>query len=250
MKSAETLQTKLSLELRDMIYTNLWTTPEIMETCERVLKANKSSIHSKYPITIYWTLSQRIHFIDKHYVSSTTTLETVNAMYRMLPSLESPLTTDLADLPHICRDPFGVGHCATYALRQLKIICKVDRYRIKNKCESRKRKQCTHTACERAYTYQEYIRRQLEPMLRVAQKRNFHLELLFIQRNIRLGVLSEVLEAFIDVYRAFETAGANVTVIWQYASKTFKTAVPWNRDCKTCKLARDIEPFFEIHRSH
>ena len=115
---------------------------------------------NEHPITVCSELSTRFHFVDPGFVGFTTACEAVNMMYKLLPSFNSPLTAHLADLPYICGDPFGVGHCATAALRQLRITCKVDRYRIKNKCKSHRRKECTHTASERAYTHRAIIRQE------------------------------------------------------------------------------------------
>lgn len=75
-----------------------------------------------------------------------------------------------------------------------------------------------------------------------------------IQRNVRLGVLSEVLDAFADVCWVFKAAGADVTATCQYADKTFYHSFVRDsiRNANTdgiCKPALDAKPFFEMHQS-
>ena len=155
-------------------------------------------------------------------------------MYTTLSSSGSPLTTYLADLPYTCRDPFHVGHFATYTLRHLKIICKVDRYGNFYKCKSRNQKNYTHTSSEGAYIHREIIRDELEPLLRVAKKRSFQLELVLVQRNVCVEVLSDMLDTFTDVHSAFETAGADVKVTWQ------SRLVSSNASRLSCRLSREV----------
>lgn len=257
LRFANIVQTRLSRELRDMIHAHLWMAKDTVEKYEGLMSAItvKQSSSVKYSALItYRALFRGFPIINKNYVGSTTACEAVDAMYRALPLFagKTPLTIRLDDVPYVCGDPFNIGHNGTSALRQFKIVCKIDRYRTRNKC--RARASCTHTASERVYTYRENIRHELAPLLQVAKKRNFQLELLFIQRNIRLGVLSEVLDAFSEVYWAFETAGANVTVTWQYADKSINGPVTWGPNStltyETHKLARDVKPFFEMHRSN
>jgi hypothetical protein len=89
-----------------------------------------------------------------------------------------------------------------------------------------------------------------EPLLRVVKKQNFRLELLFVQCNACLGVFNEILDAFTDVYWAFKTAGADVKASGQYAPKIVKHSPERDLYYKACKLACDVKPYFEMHRSN
>lgn len=257
LRFADIAQARLPRELRDMIHAHLWMAKDMVEKYEGLMSAitvKHSSCVKHSALIVYRALVRGFPFIDKNYVGSTTAYEAVDAMCRalLLFAGKNPLTVRLDDVPYICDDPFNISHNGASAIRQLKIVCKIDRYRTRNKC--RARASCTHTASERAYTYRENIRHELAPLLQVAKKRNFQLGLLFIQRNIRLGVLSEVLDAFSEVYWAFETARANVTMTWQYADKSFNGPVTWGPNStltyETHKLARDVKPLFEMHRSN
>ena len=68
------------------------------------------------------------------------------------------------------------------------------------------------------------------------------LDVIFIERDVRLAVFLEALDVFSDVHHSSERAGARLTVTWRYGSTLIK-----NSDLTS--FTRDIIPHFAKPRN-
>jgi hypothetical protein len=120
------------------------------------------------------------HLVNSNYVGSSAAYEAVDVVYKALPSItaDEHLSGRLQDVLVICEDSFNFSHNASSSLRRLKIFCKVDRYRINNK-----RRSCRsymYTVSQRVHTYQDRICSEFASLSRIAKRKDFELDVIFI----------------------------------------------------------------------
>ncbi|XPS68788.1 hypothetical protein M3J09_001072 [Ascochyta lentis] len=242
LEFAKNMQRYLPRELRHVALTHLWTREKLINRHGMGTWGITRKEHRRTGSHARSSVRQIPHFLKKDYVGKATAYEAAEIMYGHVWSRDKHIKMYgmLHDVRFLCGDPFDVGHDASSTLRRLEITCEVDRYRVKNKCGLRS--SCTHTASERAYTYQDKLRSEFAPLLNVVNKMGFQLEVVFIQRNVRLGVLIEVLETFADVYHAYQQAGARLKIDWKYAQCEHTIL-------DSHQFTRDLEPFFAMPRN-
>jgi hypothetical protein len=156
------------------------------------------------------------HFLSTHYVGPQTALEVAEALYKT-DSADSMLILSPKQLDHaLLRDSFMVGLRPINVLQSLALECKIDHYRT-GPASHAQSDTCQHTAAEVRYIDGVELRAQINTLLQVKNKKDFHLKLVLIQRNIRFAVLAEAIQAFRDVRDAFMTEGCDVDIVWAYA---------------------------------
>ena len=164
------------------------------------------------------------HFFYPHYVGYETARELIEKVYNSKWFENMTLygvSTGLRSLLHA--DPFGAGFDISPFVRSVNVVCFVDQYRTPQACNSWdiSRDTCrrSHTPYARRYLDREEIELDFNNLLGLEKNKGFHsLEITFVQRNVRIDVLEEALEAFSKVYHAFRASGCALRVEWKYLS--------------------------------
>lgn len=164
------------------------------------------------------------HFLYPQYVGYETARELIEKVYNSNWFENMTLygvATGLHSLLHT--DPFGAGFDIGRFVRSVNIICFVDQYRNPQSCTRRDISQDTcrslHTPYARRYLDREKIKSDFNNLFGLEKNKGFHsLEVSFVQRNVRIDVLEEALEAFSEVYHAFRASGCTLRVEWKYFS--------------------------------
>lgn len=130
-------------------------------------------------------------------------------------------STGLHSLLHA--DPFGARFDIGPFVRSVSIVCFVDQYRTPRSCNRRdvSRDTCRglHTPYARRYLDRDEIKSDFNNLLGLEKNKGFRsLEISFVQRNVRIDVLEEALEAFSEVYHAFRASACALRVEWKYLS--------------------------------
>lgn len=164
------------------------------------------------------------HFFYPQYMGYETARELIEKVYNSKWFENMTLygiSTELHSLLHT--DPFGAGFDIGPFTRSVNIVCFVDQYRTPQFCSRQEisRDTCRglHTPYARRYLDREEIKSDFSNLLGLEKNKGFHsLEISFVQRNIRIDVLEEALEAFSEVYQAFRASGCALRVEWKYFS--------------------------------
>lgn len=94
-------------------------------------------------------------------------------------------------------------------------MCKIDRYRYRSdRC--RKFKSHVYTHRDRYYIEVDRLKHQFNCLLDVVHKEEFELYITFLHCHVRLDVLEEALEAFAEVYHAYEYKAQTMDIYWEY----------------------------------
>lgn len=147
-------------------------------------------------------------------------VEVVERLYRSEWFDDQTLYGQTADLNALINtDAFGAGFDPASLIQSLSIVCDVDQYRRPRPAYPCKN--CRHTPYERRYIDQDRLKSEFDQLLGLVDSENFfHLEVTFIQRNIRIDVLEEALEAFRNVHQAFRQSDAALYIQWSSSSFT------------------------------
>ena len=213
---ADQIQTRLPRELRNMVWEWVWDDVANEDKWDGMLLWNEKTTPCTHsPCRCEPTFDFYIpHYFQSAYVGVTTAREIVETMYRNFPCIWIARTPEkIKDV--LFHDPFHVGFNPLSTIRALYIDCKIDNYRTSRKC-FRKNRACEHHSAERAYIKRSALKASFDHLLAIPKKAGFGLKVYFVQRNVRLAVLEEALEAFRDVYVAFQDAGASLEVDWHY----------------------------------
>jgi hypothetical protein len=218
MRLADMMQTKLPRELRDMVYAHLWNEHTLIcrysGSFVRLVVGGQLDLDAA-DLTALCDESELPHFLGSRYVGKTTALEVVHALYKVLHGHDAvrASTQNLRDT--LLDDRFCVGFQAITVLRELSIYCKLDRYRtppFRHKLTPT----CKHSDPETLFIDQDKLKADLKAFNTIVDKKNFRLEILLLQRNIRIAVLTESLDVFRDIRKTFVEQGADVQIIWAY----------------------------------
>lgn len=157
------------------------------------------------------------HFLCSEYVGRATASESVHALYKALHGHDAvrASTQNLHDA--LFEDRFHVGLQPFTVMREFRIYCKLDRRTPPLRHELTK--DCHHSGPETIYIDQARLKADLKALDIIKDKKNFKLEILLLQRNIRPSVLAESFEVFRDVRKTFIEQGAVVQIIWSYDTK-------------------------------
>jgi hypothetical protein len=175
-------------------------------------------------------------------MGNATAFEIVELVYRdewfQFATLHS-MPTHLGKLIH--EDSFQAGFDPAPLIRELDIYCHVDWYRLPRD-HHRPTGECSHSPYERRYTDQDELKEQFSHLLDIVHNKELRcLKVNFIQRNVRLDVLEEVLEAFTSVYFAFRQAGATMRLDWIYQGVIDTDYEP--------RMTKNVGKFFILPRS-
>ena len=145
------------------------------------------------------------YFLGSEYMGTAIAAEIVETLYRQPWFQDEYIEVGLEDIKHAVKaDSFDVGFCPALVLRLLDFACKIDRYRRKR---SKHSKDHPYTRHDRLYIDTDKLKRHFGCLLSIARKRGFKLSVYFYQRNSRLSVLEEALEAFAEVYHTYKCEG-------------------------------------------
>ncbi|KAH7409880.1 hypothetical protein DE146DRAFT_732752 [Phaeosphaeria sp. MPI-PUGE-AT-0046c] len=214
---AESMQTKLPRELRDMIYGyvidysinhDLWSSTITYITggeinCGVAGLSNLCDANSLPPI------------LCPGYVGSAIEVEAVHALYS---ALRGHLTLGAsAEYLHnvLSGDPFCAGFAPKEVVRSLNISCKLDHYRTRP-LRHALTNDCNHTIEDTYYIDQARLKADLDEILSVKDKKHLRLRLILLQRNVRVAILHEAIEIIRDSRRTLITAGSNLDIQWAY----------------------------------
>lgn len=213
---ANQIQARLPRELRNMIYEWLWDDDTVDEYWDGIFldsdEATSADHHSCDWEPPFWM--EIPHFFLPSYVGLASAFELIETMYTNLPqSLVAQTPERIKDV--LFNDLLHVGYIPIFKISALYVACKVCNYRTPKKC-SKKNKRCEHSPKERAYVRQSELKACFDHLLAIPKKDGFELRVVFKQRDIRLAVLEEALQTFIEVHHTFIQAGAHVEVKWEY----------------------------------
>ncbi|KAH6644258.1 hypothetical protein C7974DRAFT_17637 [Boeremia exigua] len=221
-KFAEQIQSILPPEIRSMVYSYLLdddTWEEYENDFMAVSSVLPPSIGHCSCLRVFHGLPRVPHFLLPEYVGVAAS-EIVEKVYSDDWFKEQILygpTTKLESLVH--KDAFGAGFDPAPHIRNLDLDCAVDEYRRPRTIHSGDT--CQHTPYERKYIEQDRLKSHFDQLLGVVHNPHFEeLVITFTQRNVRIDVLEEALEAFVDVHKAFKSAGKTMHLSWTYTSAT------------------------------
>lgn len=176
------------------------------------------------------------HYLYTEYVGSATAQEVVGKLYNSKWFSEITLYAiprHLSKLMHT--DAFGAGFDPVSCIKSLSVVCMVDEYRTLPMWYPPSENH-QFTPDERMYIEQEQLKSHFDHLLAVVDNKGFrYLNVTFMQRNIRIGVLEEALETLTSVHKAFRKAGITVRILWEYT-----------HDHLVC--CRNLEDFFRDPR--
>lgn len=232
------IQINLPRELRDMVYDYLW---------DRDTRHASFELHAIMRGEFCPDQAHLLHLCDHHglphflspnYVGPQAALEVAEALYKTdsaeMINVQSPKQLDRV----LTRDSFMVGLQPATVLRNLDLWCKLDDYRTPKLSHSQSSK-CKHATSDANYIEATRLTADINTLFQVKDKKNFYLSIEFLQRNVRLAVLAEVLETIRHVRNAFVTAGGEVNFTWEYCSNSDAGyPVIWN-----------VNNYFDIPRS-
>lgn len=168
-------------------------------------------------IKMFHGLPRVPHFCLPEYMGPGAAMEIVEKLYSdrwFSDKTFHGLTTGLESLIH--KDPFGADYDIVSHIRRLSVICVVDRYRRRRVWHPPNG--CKHTPYQRRYTNRDQLKSEFDQLLCVIGNKAFQrLEVTFVQRNVRIDVLEEALESFVDVHKAFIMSGIDMRVKWSYS---------------------------------
>jgi hypothetical protein len=215
------MQATFPLEIRGMIYDHLGS--DMYDKHHYAIQAVMSAVPPEIGhcrcLTHGHGLPRVPHYLFEEYVGRKTAQEIVGTLYRSNWFAEQTVYTLTTDLVNIIRkDAFGAGFDPATCIRDLDVGCLVDAYRQTPLlcCGSQ---ECQHTPYDRRYIDQGRLRSDFEHLLAIVRNKDLrHLEVTFIQRNVRVDVLEEALEAFAKIYQAFKNAGIDMRIRWGYSA--------------------------------
>jgi hypothetical protein len=263
---AERIRYRLPPEIRSLVYSYLWdidrpAARDLAKTHIRSLGGGlmESKTIATYPCIL--RLSRAIvsldekglrrlydrhglpHYLNPEYVGHHIALEVAEALYQALDTagLLHCLSQNLGKLLGV--DCFRLGLDMKSTIRHLTVHCEVDRYRVRGpKCKHL----CQHTAADLACLQHEALKRDFEPLLEIKRQGQFQLNILLIQRSIRIYVLAEAVTALGEVYKRFCDDGNSITVTWTYRGNWCDCGIHISDHQEV--ISKNITTFFEMPR--
>ncbi|KAH7091672.1 hypothetical protein FB567DRAFT_519184 [Paraphoma chrysanthemicola] len=218
-KFANKLQRCLPRELRNVVYRYLWDDNAMKKWTHGlgVYAAQKVEPCPDQPCQCCLSPTRTIpHFLQAVFVGPETAQETAETLYRIWPGGHGVQSPSLIK-GYLFNDAFHAGYNPLRTFRQLAVTCKIDDFRTpRTTCNKKSGAYCKHTASERSYIKKDELEGAFEDLLSIPRKEGFVLHIIFEQRNLRLAVLVEALEAFRSVHDAFVAARAFVGTKWEY----------------------------------
>jgi hypothetical protein len=154
------------------------------------------------------------HYMQPAFVGSITAKEVAETVYNNSNcTLVAASPEKIRDV--ISRDVLNVGYNPIATLWSFEVNCQLDDYRTAPTMHP-KGKTCEHTPAEKMYVDQTVLRAAFKSLLAIPTKKGFRLNVVFLQRNVRISVLMEGMDCLQLVYRAFINAGGKVSVNWRY----------------------------------
>jgi hypothetical protein len=237
------MQAHLPIEVRDLIYHHLWDKTTIAFFPDLSMVASGTSCVDEVCVcTSPHEPPALPHFVKLDFVGKITAREIVRALYQAFHFTKTHLTVRLPiHLKHaVTKDVFQVGLVASSHLRSLVLRIKLDWLR-----KSRFRGEPTKILpAHKVYTEKDMLKEWLKPLLYIQCKANFELQVNLFQRNIRVAVIEEVLEALTDVRQALQNRHARVKIDWVYRGY-------WRygrNNRPRVSLVRDMDDFFFMQR--
>jgi hypothetical protein len=156
---------------------------------------------------------QLLHYMQPAFVGPITAKEVVEMVYNNSNcTLVAASPERIRDV--ISRDVLNVGYNPIATLRSFEVNCQLDDYRTPPTVHSQGRT-CEHTPAEKMYVDQTVLRAAFKNLLAIPKK-GFRLNVVFLQRNVRMAVLVEGMDCLQLVYGEFVNAGGKVSVNWRY----------------------------------
>lgn len=220
-KFAGKIQASLPPEVRDIIYDyllddNMWN--EHQYSLQAVMSAVPPDVGHCRCLTHAHGLPRVPHYLFEEYMGSEASREVVAKVYRSVWFKEQTVYGIAVELPNLLhQDIFGAGFDPISCITSLSILCSIDKHRRPRvrKCSN---ETCQHTPYERHYIQREELRSDFDQLTGVLANKDFRcLEVTFMQRNVRIDVLEEALEAFKPTYHAFKKAGIEMCIRWEYS---------------------------------
>lgn len=223
LKLAEGLHSKLPLEIRTMVY-NYLLDNEMWEEYECQLMAVTSVLNPEIGhcccITTGHGLPRLPHFLYLEYMGQGVASEIIAKLYSSSWFEDKTFFGSSSTLHYVIhKDPFGAKVNISPFIRNVDIVCFIDRYReLREQCS--RNDTCHHTPYERQYIERGRLTGDYNQLLGLQKNKGFQsLQITLIQRNIRIDVLEEALEALTGVYQAFRAVpGISFRIEWQYAN--------------------------------
>ncbi|KAJ4367930.1 hypothetical protein N0V86_009770 [Didymella sp. IMI 355093] len=243
---AKRVQASFPLEIRSMVYDylvddDMW--DEYKYALQAVMSAVPPGVGHCRCLTHGHGLPRVPHYLFAQYMGSEAAQEIVAKVYRSPWFKKQTLygiAPDLQNLIH--EDVFGAGFDPASCITSLHVTCVIDEHRNPPgaRCGS---EPCQHSPYERTYIERDELQSDFGPLVDVVENKDFQfLEVAFMQRNIRIDVLEEALEAFKPVYTAFKKANVEMCIRWAYACLDLS-------DCdESHEHSRDLAKFFSDAR--
>jgi hypothetical protein len=161
-----------------------------------------------------YVFCQLPHYMQLAFVGPITAKEVAETVYNNSNcTLVAASPEKIRDV--ISRDVLNVGYNPIAILQSFEVNCQLDDYRTPPTMHPKGRT-CEHTPVEKMYVDQTVLRVAFKNLLAIPKKKGFRLNVVFLQRNVRIAVLEEGLNCFQLVYDDFIKAGGKVYVRWRY----------------------------------
>jgi hypothetical protein len=218
LKYGNLIQARLPREIRDIVYAFLWavTLPYTDDQLRNIVRGERRSDQTDLMhLYDYHGLS---HFLSPHYVGRETACEVAEALYKTTNVLGRIVWSSSRLKRAILYDSFRVGFIPSTVLQHIHIDCKLDNYRTRRTCDgTRSNWRCKHTAAETKFLRGVELAAKFDTLNHIKNKGSFHLHVVLLQRNVRLAILAEAMDALRNVRDVFMKAGADVNIIWNYS---------------------------------
>lgn len=240
---ARQMQTRLSREIRDMVYGYLWyfhpdrtsphqmgrlhlrqhytftcadDMPDTIENFPLLLDITQSLFHvNDGNLKVFFDNGLVPHYLSSDYIGALTAHEVGVSLYHHLNKADLLQCESHHIKSMFEKDDFHVGLPMMDLIRSLTIHCKVDRYRTPPP-DHKLSPKCNHSLSETAQICRERLRQDFSVLTDIKTNSAFKLHIILYQRNIRLSVLEEAVDTLGTIFQKFQQDRASLRVTWTY----------------------------------
>jgi hypothetical protein len=237
------MQADLPVEVRDLIYHHMWDKSTITSFPDLSRVAGGAAcVDEICDCDIPHGTPTLPHFIKPDFMGKITAREIVRALYEGFHFTKEHLTVRLPNYLQraVMEDVFQVGLVPGSHLRSLILRIKLDRLRKPRSF----RVPTKPRPADKVYTQRAMFKGLLKPLLYIQCKANFELHITLFQRNVRVAVIQEVLEALTDVRQALQNRHARVKIYWEYRGNWYGG----NNTRPEVSSIREMDDYFAVPR--
>ncbi|USP75008.1 hypothetical protein yc1106_02282 [Curvularia clavata] len=236
---ATQLQNRFPREIRNMVYKHLWyfdpdrtsahlqrrlhvlqhytftcmfCTPDTMAIFPRLIDIAQCLVqvdHEK--LREFFDRSLLPHYLSPEYVGFLTAHEVGVSFYLSICTEDLLHCQSHRISPVLQDDALHLGLPKMDLVTSLTVHCKVDRYRTPPPDHKLSAK-CKHSLSETTLVRKDALKQDFSALLDIKKKQGFKLHVIMHQRNIRLTVLEEAMEALEELFHSFQQNGASLRV--------------------------------------